>query len=188
MADYTYLKSIISIEKFSEYISQTLVNTGVTYNDTTYEITIHFVSELSAGDYTVLNSLVEAYTNPPIDIHYLHRYINSTVATAEELEWAMACSWTEPGNEQLIETIVRCKLLPATPDDSLDTGFEYYMRIFDVTNNTVLGQSTFANKDYAKGVITIGGFSGDESILELQIKKNTKGSRVSITSVMCNYT
>ena len=188
MVDYTYLKNIISVEKFSEYISQTLVTTGLTYDNTTYEITIHFASQLSVEDCATLDSLVEVYTNPPIDINYLHRYINTGVITTEELEWTMTCSWVEPGNESLVETITSCKLLPATPDDSLDAGFEYYIRVLDVTNNTVLGQSTFTNTEYGKGVISISGFSSDESALELQVKKSTKGSRVSVTNVMCNYT
>lgn len=188
MVDYEYIKkNILSISKFDKHISGTFNNEGIVYDSESGSITIYFTSELSTGDKITLDSLVESYNNQEGIINYIQRYINTAIINVEEEEWTLVVSWIETGNEQLCELLVESKLLPATPDDSLNVGFEYYIRVLDVTNNIVLGQSTLSNKEYTSSVLALTNFSGTQSTLEFQVKKSTKGSRTSVTNITCNY-
>ena len=187
MVEYIYVKTILSVEKFNAYIVGSFTINGVSYYEDKRELVIYFATSLSTIDKATLDTLVEAYSDPVDNIRYLHKYVNTSVINTEETEWKFICSWIESGDELLANILVRCKLLPATPDDSMDTGFEYYIRVLDVTNNTILGQITMTNSEYDQGTLPITGLPTSECVLEFQVKKSAKGSRVSVSNIKCNY-
>lgn len=179
---YNFEYTLNSLAKLHEYLSTNL--SGYLYANIT-ENTLDIITSISDQQNTIQN-ILDDYTNPSDDIIYEKTVICSTEKQVINTNWFLNNTWMEDGLKQLCKIEIISYLQPNTQDDSGDPDFGYSIRIVDSTNNEIIGTITATNNTPEALVINIEEHSC-KCTLELQIKKNTPGLCVKISSVVAFY-
>jgi hypothetical protein len=189
MITYTYIKNIISSVKLEDYLTPTFSNiSSVTYNQNNNNLDITFSIALSYSDKKVLSDLLYNYQNPSDDINYHQIILNTSALENSDEEWSRVCEWIEDGESDLCLVHVNSHLIPTELDDTLPGIFTYYVRLLDVTNNIVLGEIQLYNDVKTVYPITITNFTmACNTDIELQVKRDSQGSDVVISTVLGKY-
>lgn len=186
MSTYTYLTSVNSIQKLTEYISASLPDLkNITYDEISRNTDIVFLSSLSSEQKITLDGLMDTYTNPEGATHHRVEQLSSVEMVSDLQAWRTLVSWEEQNKISLI--CLRSKLEPSPDDYLYNEDFKYSMRVIDTTHNDVVGaEADYTNSEYAMIHINISGVPWDNGNvnLELQVKKYNKGTSIHIFN--CN--
>lgn len=186
---YTY-NNLNSLLQFEDYMKSSILKNNYSHSKytKTNRLKTVFTEALDASQQVTLTNLINAYTNPIEETLYDTRVINSTLQETNNTYWTIMTKWLESGMNGLKHVFVESILEPNEHDDSSDTNFNYEIRVYDFTNNVVLGSVICNNKVFQSIRISINNFNTyKESELELQVKKNIAGKVVCISTITAEY-
>jgi hypothetical protein len=159
---------------------------SITFESSNNYLDIVFSSDLELSEKTILDNLINDYTNPLNPIIYKPVIINSVLLQSNNSVWTRLCEWVDNGIRVLDNITINSRLQPNNDIENPD--FKYFIRLVDITHNVVLGVSEYTNIENIINTISITDFAlNSNSLIELQVKKNAPGITIDILAVIANY-
>lgn len=139
-------------------------------------VQIEFESALEIDDKSLLNAMCAAHVP---DALHRHEYIRLTIQGSTDLDFyeTIGTFTINDKSHTLIDSISIMSRL----DGSVTS---YDVRVFDVTHNNILATANFNNASFQLNDMgTISNIPEEESLLEVQIKKNGGDGRVHLSEI-----
>lgn len=182
--NFSIIKEINCIHLFYIYIKESypLVN-DIVYNSNSKYLSIKF-DDTDTYNINSMIDYIDDYTNPESFIYGGKRIINSTNIHVNSTDFVPISTILYYGynTEKRYVKINLLSNLNDNLDEYLLETFNYTVRAIDITNNVVLSVCTFNNKNLQKCVLDIDSelLSSDDSIIQIQGKKNVSGEYLNI--------
>ena len=144
--------------------------------------TVAFYGSLSSTQLTTLNGLMQTYPNLPQQANTILESSGMDRIKCDSQTWRSTHTFLSRSSDIQSVVVTSC-LVPNTPSDSGSSGFSYGVRVVDITNNAILGQTQLSNSALQDNTINLAGLSSNAATLELQAMKGAGGLYVDMTTM-----
>ena len=182
---FTYTKQIGNLTNLQTYLESSFTGIStVTYDTFTTIVTVTFTNDIIAGDIVQLNKAMSLYTDSITQIYDL----NIVPVQTSNNNWTVIKSWKFPSNQNdtlyvwtalnITSWITNPKIVPSS----------YFMRLMNVTTNSVIVSGTYTNTSSTVNSMTISSLTSSQVIsLELQVKVSVATDILNIKSLEMIY-
>ena len=188
MNTYTYTISIVFSAGVDTSKLQEEINANVNISDCSYidtvddEIYLYFTLTLSGAEITTLESIMVAHVLDPPQLTLL-----SAVIVPVKLDSTNNTTYTKFGSYTYLGNIRERTLKAVYFVGYMDVGVtNYSVRIFNVTNNTLIVEKTFTNTaELSLDMGVVANVPTGQATLEMQLRKNggSNNQRVYVNSI-----
>jgi hypothetical protein len=180
-AVYTFDRSVQDTLQLANYIQSTLP--GVEYTTCSGSLTsVAFAGSLTGTQATTLNGLMQQYPDLAPPPNTISESSGMDRARCSNQTWTSMHTFLSRSADIQSVTATTC-LVPNTPSDAGTSGFSYSVRVVDITNNVILGQTQLTNSALQDNAISLSGLSSSPATLELQAMKGTGGAYIDLTTM-----
>lgn len=178
---YNFDRSVQDTLQLVSYIQFSLP--GVDYAACNGSLTsVAFTGSLSSTQLTTLNGLMQTYPDLPPQANTILESSGMDRIRCSSQTWKSIHTFLSRSADIQSVVVTSC-LVPNTPSDAGSSGFSYGVRVVDITNNAILGQTQLSNSALQDSTINLGGLSNNAATLELQAMKGTGGSYIDMTTM-----
>ena len=187
-AVYEFDRSVQDTLQLVSYIRTSLP--GVDYAACGGSLTsVAFTGSLTSAQVTTLDGLMQTYPDPPQAPNTLLESSGMDRTRCSCQTWMSIHTFLSRTADIQSVTVTSC-LVPNTPSDAGTSGFCYSVRVVDITNNAILGQTQLTNSALKDSIISLSGVSSNPATVELQTMKGSGGSYIDLKTMhvtkMCN--
>ena len=180
-AVYTFDRSVQDTLQLASYIQSQLP--GVEYVAVSGSLTsVAFAGSLTSAQATTLDGLMQQYPDPPTPPNTISESSGMDRARCSHQTWTSMHTFLSRSADIQSVTATTC-LVPNTPSDAGTSGFTYSVRVVDITNNVILGQTQLTNSALQDNTIPLSGQSSTPATLELQAMRGTGGTYIDLTTM-----
>lgn len=180
-AVYSFDRSVQDTLQLVSYIQTSLP--GVEYAACGGSLTsVAFTGSLTSAQVTTLDGLMQTYPDPPQQPNTISESSGMDRARCSCQSWMSMHTFLSRSADIQTVTVTSC-LVPNTPSDAGTSGFSYSVRVVDITNNAILGQTQLSNSVLQDGTISLSGVFSNPATLELQAMKGPGGSYIDVKTM-----